>query len=70
MCQLFIILINNYRATLMSLSQAHAKSNEEGMLGTFVTLPPPFTSANPQRYKPRLTLKITSFICYYSVKSV
>ena len=29
--------MNNHEATLMSLSQSHAKSNEEEMLSTFVT---------------------------------
>ena len=37
MCQLFIILINNSKATLMS-SQAHAKSNKKEILSTFVTV--------------------------------
>ena len=35
MCQLFMVLMNNPEATLMS-SQAHAKPNEEEMLSAFV----------------------------------
>ena len=33
-----MILINNYKATLISLSQVHAKSNKKEILGTFVIL--------------------------------
>ena len=37
MCQLFMILINNPRAILIS-SQAHAKPNKKKMLSAFVTV--------------------------------
>ena len=37
-CQLFMMLMNNHEAALMPPSQSHAKPNEEGMLGTFVTI--------------------------------
>ena len=36
-CQLFIMLINNHEAALIS-SQAHAKPNKEEMLGAFVII--------------------------------
>ena len=41
-----MMLINNYRAILMSLSQAHAKSNREEILNTLVILFFSFTSTN------------------------
>ena len=46
MCQLIIILINNHKATLISLSQVYAKSNKKEILNTFVILFSLFTSAN------------------------
>ena len=43
-CQLSMVLMDGHGAALMP-SQAHAKPNKEGMLGAFVTLPPPSNSA-------------------------
>ena len=44
-CQLSMMLMNGHEAALMPPSQSHAKLNEEGMLGAFVTLSPPSNSA-------------------------